>query len=89
MNRRVVRTFSRTTIRVDTIHPQVGPITRGQIWADKDREGAGAYGVWHVVNADHESSPLAVVGDYLTAEQVLLDYTTWADEPIPADELDT
>lgn len=31
---------------------------------------------------------LVVTGDYLTAEQVLLDATAWADQPIPDDELE-
>ncbi len=88
MTRQVVRDFTRNTIRVDTIHPQAGPISRGGIWADRNREGAGAYGVWRVVDADHTELPLLVAGDYLTAEQVLLDATAWADEPIPTDELD-
>lgn len=87
MTRHVQRTFNRNIISVATVHPQVGPLDRGWIWSDRNRDGAGAYGVWRIADQDHEESPLLIVGDYLTAEAVLLDATTWADQPIPADEL--
>lgn len=102
MTHAVRRTFTNRGVAiVATIHPQVGAIERGRIrpagnaydpvaniWAD-GREGAGAFGVWEVSDSDCQSLGLVVVGDYLTAEQALLDVTAWADEPIPADEFDT
>lgn len=89
MTRTVRRRFTaRGVAIVETVHPQVGPIDRGRIHPQRHMEAAGAFGVWQVVDADHDPAPLLVVGDYLTAEEALLDRTSWADQPIPADELE-
>ena len=80
MSRTIVRDWHRNSVHVSSVHPTLGSIPRGRITADVRREGAGAFGVWQVINVDHEWLELLIVGDYLTAEGVLLDRTAWADQ---------
>jgi hypothetical protein len=70
---RITRTWvhQRSTCWVSTNHPTLGPLQRGHITRHD--------GAWHVVDQDHQQVA-TVVGDYIDAEQALLDATTWADE---------
>lgn len=94
----IVRTPTRRGFRVATVHPQIGEVVRGTVepagrticdntWVD-GRDAAGSYGMWTVTDADLDQVELTVVGDYLTAEAILLERTAWADQPIPANELE-
>jgi hypothetical protein len=83
--RTVVRTFTARSVRVATVHPQFGELDRGRIYP---RRAAGWRGAWEVIDCDHEQvGDGPVVGDYLDAEQVLLDATAGLDEIVPADQL--
>jgi hypothetical protein len=67
---------------VETQHPEFGPLLRGWIRADGIAEttGPGIAGTlrWRLTDYDHvELDP--VVGDYLDAEQALLDATSALD----------
>lgn len=79
---KVIREWTRRGVCFVSTSDPDGPIPRGKVVPVRGRvEGAGAFGVWQVVNVDHVWSELVIVGDYLTAEQVLLDMTVWADQP--------
>ena len=87
VDRKVVRTWRRGSVAVATLHPQFGTVDRGHIVPVWDAS-YGAYMAWQLVSLDFEWFELLVVGDYLSAEGVLLDRTAWADERVPAHELD-
>lgn len=88
MHRTVERQWTRRGARIHTRHPQFGPLYRGRITEVRERiDGAGAYGIWRLSDADHDDLPLLVVGDYLTAENALLDATAWADEVLTPEQL--
>lgn len=83
--RAVVRTFTARFVRVATVHPQFGELDRGRIYPLR---AAGWQGAWEVIDCDHaQVGDGPVVGDYLDAEQVLLDATAELDELVPAEEL--
>lgn len=76
-NAATVRTWSRSSVRVATVHPQHGELHRGTITVV--HQSAGWRMVWRV--QDHDSYDLGkVVGDYVDAETRLLDATAWADQ---------
>jgi hypothetical protein len=88
MRRTVERQWTRHGARIHTRHPQFGLLYRGRIEPVRGRiDGAGAYGVWRLTDQDHDDLPLLIVGDYLTAEQALLDATAWADEVLTPEQL--
>lgn len=82
----ITRRWTRSGCHVASDHPEVGPIDRGTVYPERERvEGAGAYGVWRLADADHTWLDLYIAGDYLTAEQILLDRSCWAEEPAGPD----
>jgi hypothetical protein len=70
---------------------KLAPVAKGTATKVSDPQhtalGAGAYGVWRLTDQDHDDLPLLIVGDYLTAEQALLDTTVWADEVLTPEQL--
>lgn len=82
MSHPITRRWTRSGVDITSEHPQFGSIHRGRVVPVRTRvEGAGAYGAWKLVNADFCESELLIVGDYLSAEGILLDQTVWAEEP--------
>lgn len=80
--RRVCSSTGRGPYRVEARHPECGFFTRGWIRP----VGVEGHSIrWSIQNYDHEQLP-EVVGDYITAERVLLEATAGLDEPVPADQ---
>lgn len=76
MSRRIVRSWHRHGVTVETRHPQLGPLVRGRIRATRDG--------WRWTDFDHNEGD--VTGDYLDAERALLDATAALVELVPADQ---
>jgi len=74
----VIRTWTRRSVIVTTLHPQYGELTRGRIEpataADTQTRGA-----WRLVDQDYCDQGV-IIGDYLDAEARLLEISAWADE---------
>lgn len=79
------RLVSRQGLTVETLNPTYGWLTRGTVRFLPNPGDPNARLRWEVINADHEDVA-EHVGDYLDAEQLLLDATTWADDTTPEPE---
>lgn len=87
MNRIITRKSTRNGFRVSTLHPHAGVLFRGTVNIDYgDHTGAGKFIAWRVT-ADDEDYPIIIAGDYLTAEEQLMLLTSWADDPLSAEEI--
>lgn len=88
-DRRIVRRWQNLRrVMVETIHPQLGELTRGWVmtdWNDCDK-AADAVGHWDIFDQDNYEVG-HVCGDYLDAEAKLIEATTWADELLGDEEL--
>jgi hypothetical protein len=78
MTRTVIRTWTRRSVIVSTLHPQYGELTRGRIEPATVAD-ARARGGWRLVDQDYCDQGVTI-GDYLDAEARLLEITAWADE---------
>lgn len=81
MGHAVTRRWTRSGCHVESTHPQLGSIPRGRVEPVRAAEGAGAYMTWRLIDADWTEHDLWIAADYLTAEQILLHLTAWAEEP--------
>lgn len=85
----ISRRWTKSGVQITSEHPQLGPIDRGRVMLVRDRvDGAGAFMVWQTIDSDYVSSELLIAADYLSAEQVLLAQTAWAEEPAGPNDFD-
>ncbi|MBM0205780.1 hypothetical protein JNW90_24255 [Micromonospora sp. STR1s_5] len=79
----VVRTFSRNgLVKVESRHPQYGLLYRGRIRHLPIDPADGGLGRWEITDLDHTNLGV-VVGDYVDAEDTLLEATCELDADAP------